>query len=370
MMNETRDNTDQRLEVLLRQWGADEAAQAAREHLGPLTPPPPTWQAIVLRWAPAAAAAVLFLAAGTLFLAWGVRDVSSEADGAADPLAEPQAARAPATATAADLQADIRKLATENEKLKIERDDLKDALLRADGQRVAVLAGHQAELDKLTGQINEQKASIATAVDAAAKAQRALEAKQTELVAATGLRDKALAELTASGQEAKRWRGTVDELTRREAKLKAEYATAAAAMVAANEKISAELAAARKQNELARERFGRLYLAVGAPGQTGLAARKTTARRMRLAPRGAALRRKCDNDEIKDLLDRLDVALTRLEMLDPGDGPAVARFKGLVAKAGLEARMDRVLAMGPTQPGLAEWLRETRMILAGVDHVS
>ena len=368
-MNETPDNTDPRTEALLRQWGADEAADAAREHLAPETAPAPSWQTLVLRWAPAAAAAVLFLAAGTLFLTWRSAAAVHGDQEAASP-AEPQAPRMPAAATAADLQDDIRKLATENATLKMERDDLKEAVLRADGQRVAVMSGHQAQLDKLTEKINEQKATIATAVDAATKAQNALKAKGAELAAATAARDKARAELAASGKEVKRWQDTVGDLTHREAKLKAEYATAATAMAATNEKISAELAAARKQNELARERFGRLYLAVGAPGQTGLAARKTTARRMRLAQRGAALRRTCDSDEIKDLLDRLDVALTRLEMLDPGDAPAVTRFKGLVAKAALEARMDRALATGPTQPGLAEWLRETRMILAGVDHVS
>ena len=368
-MNETPDNTDPRLEELLRQWGADEAGAAAREHLAPKTAPGPSWQTVALRWAPAAAAAVLFLAAGTLFLTWHIHG-ASPADGEAGAEAQLQAPSMPAAPTAADLQDDIRKLATENAKLKMERDDLKESLLRADGQRVAVLSGHKAELDKLTAQITEQKVTIATAVDAARKAQLAAEARQTELTAATAARDKALADLKASGQEVKRWKDTVADLTRREAKLKAEYATAAAAMADANEKVSTELAAARKQNELMRERFGKLYLAVGAPGQTGLAARKTTARRMRLAQRGAALRRKCDNDEIKDLLDRLDVALTRLEMLDPADAPAVARFKALVSKAALEARMDRVLAAGPTQPGLAEWLRETRMILAGVDHVS
>lgn len=363
-MSEKGDKPNERLEALLRQWGADEAGQVAKAHLAS-APAPATVGSVLLRWAPAAAAAVLLIAAGTMFLVWQLGDKPSASDESA-----PRAAQmAPPEATAADLKADIQKLATANEMLKSERDDLKASLLEADGLRLAAVEIHKAELGKLQAKLDAGSASLTTAVAEAKKARQAMDAKAAELVTVTAARDKAQTDLKASGKEIVQLKGTVDDLTRRGEQLKAEYGAAAEALATANEKVAAELAAEKRRNERLVAEFGRLYLAVGAPGEMGLAARKTTADRMRLAERGAALRRKCDDDEIKDLIDRVDVALTRLAMIDAGDPASSQRFTALVQKAGLEARIDRTLAMAPKQPGLRTWLRETRMILAGVGDV-
>jgi len=364
-MSEKDDNPNERLETLLRQWGAEEAGLVAKAHLAPASEEA-TVGSVLFRWAPAAAAAVLFVAAGTMFLIWQLDDERASPDQLA---AEPYAQSAPPVATVADLKADIQELATANEMLKDERDDLKASLLEADGQRLAAMQIHMGELAKIQAKLDESGVSFEVAVNGAKKAQEAMEAKAAELVTVAAARDKALNDLKASGLEIVRQKATIDDLTRREAQTKAEYGAAAEALAKANQKVADELASEERRNERLRAEFGRLYLAVGAPGQTGLAARKTTAARMQLAERGAVLRRTCDNDEIRDLIDRVDVALTRLAMIDVVDPASSQRFTGLVQKAGLEARIDRALAMETKQPGLRAWLQETRMILAGVGDV-
>ena len=79
-MSEKQDRPSERLEALLRQWGVDEAAQTAKAHLAP-SPAPPTPRSVLLRWAPAAAAAVLFIAAGTSYMLWRLGSSQDQAAG-------------------------------------------------------------------------------------------------------------------------------------------------------------------------------------------------------------------------------------------------------------------------------------------------
>jgi len=363
-MSERPDKPNERLEALLRQWGADEAGEVAKAHLTPV-PQPVRVGSVLFRWAPIAAAAVLFIAAGTMFVISQIDDRPSMMDEAARSVAGPVMPEA----TAADLKADNKALATANAILKGERIGLKEALEEAKGQVAAMGDVHKTELVKLQLELEGSSASFQAAVEGAKKAQLAQQAKAAELVIVAGARDKALADLKASGQELVRQKSMIDDLTRRETQLKAESAEATRILMAANEKVATELASEKRRTGRLRVEFARLYLAVGAPGEVGLAARKTTAARMRLAERGAALRRKCNDDEIKDLLDRVDVALTRLAMIDVSDPASSQRFTALVTKAALESRIERTLAMDPKQPGLRGWLRETRMILVGVGDV-
>ena len=370
-MSEMRDNTDQRLEGLLRQWGADEAGRSARAHLEPSEPPRRLWGPVLLRWAPSAAAAVLLLAAGTVFLAW--RAGRDQPDEAMSPGSADQAPEAPASPTAEQVQAQIRKIIAENEKLKSERDGLQGAMDRIAGQHAAALKTLRDDHGALQTQFREQgeKSQLArsTAIERAKQAEGQLKVSKAELATVAADRDRARADLKTAGTQAGRLKTRVDELTRREGEIRKEYGAAAKALAEANEKAAAELAQARRRNELLRKEFQRLYLAVGAPGQTGLAALKTTLRRMRLIERGTALGRQCDDERLKALLNRVDVALTRLDMLDPGDAGAVKRFTASVGASALAARIDDALALGPDLPGLASYLREAQMILTGVEGV-
>jgi len=372
-MSDEQDNTAERLEALLRQWGADEAGRVAKERLQATQPTRRPWQGTVLRWVPVAAAAVLLLAAGTLFaLLWHFRGPDSRQRGE---LA--RAATGPTTATSmpsvAALQAQIREVITENEKLKAERDELKTARIEADGKWVTALKTHREEMAALREQSEEEigrlKTSLAAAKDEFAKTDLALKAMAKDLAVATAARDKALADLNVSARAAEQLKTKVADLTRRQGEIEKEYAAATKALAEANEKLGRDLLAARRRNEQMRAEFRRVYLSAGAPGQTGLAAHKTTARRMRLLERGAALRKQCADEDIKAVLDRIDVALTRLDMLDVNDAAAVRRFARAVQAAALTTRIDELLALGPTQPGLKAYLREARMILAGADDV-
>ena len=343
-MNEMPDSTEQKLEALLRQWGADEAGRQANAHLARARPPGRPWGGVVLRWAPAAAAAVLLLAAGAVVLvSHGDREADSE----------------PARARLNVQDADV---ITEADRLEAKLDDLKAALLRADGQRVIAMKAHQDEVRALLKNAERDKGRLETSLravtDTLKKAELTLKAQEKALAAVTAERDRARGDLEASSKVAGRLKGRIDQLARRQAEMKTEYDAAARA-----------LAAAKRQNELIRAQFQRLYLAAGAPGQTGLAARQTTVRRMRLIERGAALRRQCGDEGVKALLDRIDVALTRLDILETGNPAAVSRFTAAVGASALAVRIDEALAMDTRQPGLKAWLAETRMILAGADNV-
>ena len=369
-MTEMPDNTEQRLEALLRQWGADEAGRVAKTHLATTQPVRPPRSGTILRWAPVAAAAMLLIAGGAVFLVWRMDRPETAPDAASR---APLMARPTSAPSAADTQAQIHKIIAENLKLSSDRDDLKALLLQADGKRVAAIKAHEEQMAALGEQAEKDKgrigASLRDTADKLNKVDLALKAKKKELDDATGRRDKALADLKASDQKAGRLETKVNQLTQQHVDLKTEYAAAVKTLAEANEKMGTDLAAAKRLNEQTRVEFQRLYLAAGAPGLTGLAARQTTARRMKLMARGAALRRQCNDERVKGLLDRIDIALTRLDMLNVDDPPAVKRFTDAVAAAGLATRIDDTLALGTTQPGLKTWLRETRMIFTGVGGV-
>ena len=369
-MTETPDNTDPKLEALLRQWGADQAGRVAKTHLATKPPVLPPRRPAVLRWVPVAAAAVLLLAAGAVFLASRMDRPETGPEAASRDAVTPRPTSSPSDAA---VQAQIRQIIAENEKLRSERNDLKAAMLKVDGKWVTAIKTHQEQIAALQKQAEQDTERLEGSLrDAAGKlkqADLALKARTKELADATGRRDKAVAELKASGQNAGRLKARVDQLTQQQVEIRAEYGVATEALVKANDKLGAELAAAKRLNERTRAEFQRLYLAAGAPGLTGLAARKATARRMRLMARGAALRRQCDDERVKALLDRVDVALTRLDMLDLDNSASVKRFTDAVAASRLATRIDDTLALGVKHPGLKTWLRETRMIFTGVGSV-
>lgn len=370
-MSEMQDNPDRRLEGLLRQWGADEAAREARAHLARREPPRRRLGPVLLRWFPSAAAAVLLLAAGAMFLA-SRGDLGAPGDAASAPKAAREQ-EAPAETTVADVQAQIRKIAAENKKLKTERDDLQAAIDLADSRQAAAVKVYIDAENKLRKQIERQAAESRLALDdalaRAVRAERDIEAHKTKLIAVTAQRNKARTDLQAVGAEAGGLKVQIDELARRQGEIRKKHDAAVKALAEANDNVSAELARAQRRTERMRAAFQRLYLAAGAPGKTGPAARQITARRMRLIERGGVLQRQCGDERIKAVLNRVDVALTRLDMLDVGDAAAVGRFAASVEASAVVARIDEALALEPEVLGLAGYLRETRMILSGVDGV-
>ena len=159
-MNDQNDTTRGRVEGLLRQWGATEAAnQAVGELSAPRTPKPirPRRSRVVvlLRWVPVGVAAGVLLAAGVLFKSGRI-----EIHGPSAPMAESSdrpaalAYEAPRTQPVdlSDELAEARKQATEARRQAVEdRNALSEALAQnqADNLKIKELRG------RLTGQGNQ-----------------------------------------------------------------------------------------------------------------------------------------------------------------------------------------------------------------------
>jgi hypothetical protein len=95
------------------------------------------------------------------------------------------------------------------------------------------------------------------------------------------------------------------------------------------------------------------------------ASRQRMARREELAARARALRDELRGPAARRLLDRLEVLLVRLELIDAGDPGDRAALEELVAETGVAGEVERVLAAGEAPAEVREWLRRSRSVLAG-----
>lgn len=116
--------------------------------------------------------------------------------------------------------------------------------------------------------------------------------------------------------------------------------------------------------------FERIYQAAAAAGgQAPWQARQSAARAAGLLAKCDQIRSQANSSQTAQLLERLEVVLIRLELLDPDDGAAVESFAALVASSGLTRQIDRVLAGGDEPPQVQGWLLEARFIIMGADNV-
>jgi hypothetical protein len=136
------------------------------------------------------------------------------------------------------------------------------------------------------------------------------------------------------------------------------------AQAAQDELAAAKLAAARES-----EQSQAVYLAAAAPTDHGLKARQSAAKRARLVQRVTALRRGDPPRAVVPVLDRLEVVLTRLDMIDPNDVRAARSFVKLLDNGGLIQKIDGAMAAPSATPELLSVLAEAKMILAGAENV-
>jgi chromosome segregation ATPase len=102
------------------------------------------------------------------------------------------------------------------------------------------------------------------------------------------------------------------------------------------------------------------YIEAAAPGRSGLAARQHAASGARLQQR-LALLQKSPAPIDGQLARQIDVLLTRLAMIDPGDAEAVRLFAEAVTRSGVLERMEHAtIAAGPQARSL---LLEIRFVL-------
>ena len=368
-MTDKPDNQTDRIERLLQRWGADEAQRSANPPAMPRLDGSQAGKASaarhVLRWAPLAAAAVLLAASGVVLFMGTI--VGSRISPMA-PLAnrEPGDLAVPGPVTESDLQR-VRSLVKESA-------DLREQLAVANA-KVAELSGLASEIAKLQGQIEqlrqEQTTKAARLEAAATEARKALK-EQTDQLDVTRLRitelesaQRVLQTAAAEGAEAKkqaadlkqRLAAAAEELTRRR---KAEEAAEVKLAEARQEAQRLEL----RHREIV-EAFQRTYLASVAPGQSGLEARKTAVRARQMIQRLASLSGEVKSDQTRQVLDRLEAVLTRLDLMNANRPDSRESFSRLVTQGDLERQIDAALAAPGQAEDVKNWLFEAKLILMG-----
>ena len=339
-MSETRGNSQDRLENLLRQWGAEEAVRGTA--VGDLPPavgsalPPGRRHAVIspiLRWAPLAAAAVLMLASGALL--WAALQARGETG------------RQRVTARTV-------------EQLRDELAQVRAALTEVEANRDKTLAefrtasARAAETQKL--QLLAEMTRQRTAFE------KLLQTKDAELTTARQQAGR-LASARKALEEARK------EFATETSRLKSLYAEAADAAGDMERKLAT--VKARQRALLEHIRSG--YLAASARGyyDTLPVAGQPPVRRAvelgRVIERGAALRRDVRQAATRRLFDRLEVLLTRFSLLGPGDAARAESFAVMVRRGDLVGEINAVLAAAEEPPEVQAWLFEVQLILMGAN---
>lgn len=369
-MTDKSDNQTDRLERMLRQWGADEAERNANPPAMPGLDDPPArstptmWS--VLRWAPLAAAAMLLAASGVVLytgpFAGGTR-------GPAAPLARQEPNVTPDTAALGSQTKDDR-----IGQLEKEAADLREHLADANS-RLAELTGIAINARALRGQLDElrtqHEAKVAQLVAASEAEQRkardqagqleAAKLKIAELGAARRVLQAAADEGGLAKQQVadlrKRLTAAANELTRRR---KAEEAAGAKL---AEARLESQRMAMRHREIV--DAFQRTYLASVAPGQTGLEARKTAVRARQMLDRLAKLSGDVKSENTRQLLDRLEAVLTRLDLINADRAGDAQSFSRLLGQGDLERQIEAALAAPGQAEDVKNWLFEAKLILTG-----
>ena len=393
--NETK--PDERLEHLLRRWGANEAVSGA--DVSGLTAPQPSavrsqW---LWRWMPLAASLVLVAGAATVFFA----DHEVSSDAAPAPRTSPAA-----TAQIEKLKAEAAKLRTDlaaamDQLAAMEVELAQTAKLRADLARAKKqLAKSEAELAEATIQLygkeksGENGRNVAALQAALHKAQTALNEQEAwfkseiarmgreksvpgaemEMIIAKRV-DKALKELDRDWTRHQKKMAELKKQLVEERKTHVEEATA---LRVAREKTRIQMTEMRTDlmerieilvhagSDIQREMlqwFRHVYLSAVAPGKEGYAARQHAARERRLLERCAELRLTQRSVEQRKAFDRIEALLTRLDLLDVHDEAAVERFRALVKRVVPMTQMGILRAPERATPDIGNWVLEVTLVL-------
>ena len=358
-MDSRPDMPSERTEKLLRQWGAAEAAEGQDGSATPVVAPVAAGRPFRRR---------LAIAAG-LLLALGAGLTAGRYWGRTDGKRETWKEVAIVQARMANMQSDVdqaekdlataRRLHADAEKaLFDEKARLGGELSRLQARTAtleAVLAdAPPAEREKLHQQIADLKTALATEKLKAETTAKRL--KDTEANLAT-----AKTALAASTKEL----ASVKEKLSSAAEELNRVGRAQQRAVLAAKQLNDDLLQARVNQRAMLMTFQSLYLSAAAPGQTGWAARKSAAKSGKLSAQVARLRAQAKTKEGIKLLARLEVILTRLELLDTDNALEVQSFAALVSSSGLAREIDQVLTTGKEPPSVRAWLLQARLIILG-----
>ncbi len=382
-MNEEAKKPGDRLEGLLRRWGAEEANARAQPPPAPAVELPPSPTSRGPAWGYLLAAAAGIIVGATAFYFY-YRGDQREFSRAKSQLAEKSDQLAEAQARGIQLSYQLGQ--AQKDKAAVE-----GALAEAQ-QSLAARAEAQAESARLVAlqqQLQSQKADADQAKQQLAEASGQLQAKQTELAdAQKSFAQRTQAQKDLADAQVKQLQEGLRDQRAKLAAATAEIASAgesAAKARAEQKQVEAQLAQFKARHEAALASYQQAYLArhaaeepagraapapQAAYGSTSLLARQEAARRNNMLQRYAQLGSSLRGEPARRLAATLEVLLTRLEMLDPADRVGVTAFGGLVRDSGLGERIDELLAAGTEPPEVRAWLMEARLILTGAERVS
>lgn len=382
-MNDKPDSSNDRVEGLLRRWGADEAVGNAKVPPAPVPRPAraPGPQRPIWGFVAAAAAGILVAGVGFYF---AIRHTQSELDRTKGQLLAKDTEAGDAKALAARLEGELAGVRADlmSSRVMLAEAQTKLAAMLKDDKAAA------ARLAQLEGQFQARQKELADAKGRHDALKLTLDEKQAELAKAAkalaGL-DQSKTSLAAALKKADRLEKDLADHRTRLAAANSEITRATNSSLRAladRKKAEAELAQLQARQEAVLATYQRTYLAadLAAPAaaparammeseQTGLSARQAAARRNQLLRRHAELRPALRTEPAKALFETLEVLLTRLELLDPDDPVAGESFRALIRQSGLAGRIDELLAAPDEPPQVRSWLMEARLILTGADRV-
>jgi len=341
-MNHESRQPDDRVEGLLRQWGAEEATRLADTASAPAFAPRPRapWAAF-RRWAPLAAAGLLLVASAAFFVA----------------------ARSGADADLGELRAQLDQAA---------RDLGQARAALTDAQRLSREQNDkfQQDLARMRETFAAEKTDLAREAEARALALSRSIGEKQELL------DVAVRQLQDREKEQKDLKQKLAETNILLEGLRSNFADATLRLRkalqesdAARHDAETKLADLQKQHGVIVSLLQEVYLAAGAPPQQAILARQTTAARNRLIERCHELRRTTVSPTARELFEKLEVLLTRLELLDVKDPAQRGSFTALLETMDLTRKIHSVLLDEKEDMRVRAWLLETQLILAGVERV-
>ncbi|MDY7010861.1 MAG: hypothetical protein SVV80_08945 [Planctomycetota bacterium] len=352
-MNEKNHEPDERLERMLRRWGVAESARRVGVPPMPEMTPQRRWKTILLRWGPpAAAAAMLLVAVGLFVITFTGNDTS------------------PAQEDVENLKAELAQVRTE--------------LARARKELETSRENHASELAQLEARFRQEKEKLLGEADRRITALRNnIAQKEARLEQVAGELDKTLKRLASADAERKRLLKSAQNNERTRIRLAAAVSELDRVnrkyrqVLTDSQKVQSELVALKARNKTVFDDFQRAYLSAAAaaggmenPGRRiDLAVRQSAARGAALLERCAELRSLVPTTDTGRLMDRLEVVLTRLELLNPADVSEAEAFASLVRRGGLVREIDAALSEGRRSADVRTWILEARMILEGAENV-
>jgi len=377
-MSEQPRSPNRRLEGMLRQWGAEEAARQQGPSR-PLRTAGRTGRAVwtVMRWS-AVAATVLILSSVVVMVLgpWlshigrrpavattgptrpgQIRDLQDQLAAARSALAE---AKTQLARTQPGLDGAAAQLSSVRKELEVAK-----SLLALEISKQRLAEAKSADLDK---QLADQAKAIEEAKQQVVAAGEALKQKDALL---KGLKDdldrrKQFDELVSS--ELKKFRTRHSDILARLTVANSELSRLSKMheqALAGRREVENDLAKMKAEHARILANVQRLYLSAAAAEEQGWAARRLAARQNRLLARCASLRPTVRGASPGRLVDRLEALLTRLELLDTDNPGAVRSFAAQAGAANWAGQIDGVLSAGTQPPAVQAWLLEARLLLAG-----